>query len=184
MAPAIGSPGGRWVFSGGARDFAAIVLAELYRVVKEFRPDALILDVTHGVNYMPTETMHVARLALSALNMAKALEALRQGDEVSQAMTDLVVVNSDPYPPGATKPRLSINIVYREIVRGIERLTPIPRQILKKEARMDQETEKKLREIAKLYLDYARVYAFLTLRIPNTARTPRPRSSVQRGLDA
>ncbi len=152
VAPAIGSPGGTWRFVGGARDFAAVLLSELSRIVEEFRPDALILDVTHGINYMPTQSMHVAKLVLGPL----LVDRVRSG---SSRGIDLLVINSDPYPPRVAKPELGMNLVYRERIRTLYRLDALPKCVAKPRRKIDLYEE--LRKVNDEYLRYVRAYAYL-----------------------
>ena|GEM_PF-955106 len=158
VAPAIGSPGGKWRFIGGARDFAAVLMLKLFDVARRFDVDFVLLDVTHGVNYMPTETMYVSRLVISALLASKHPEKSR--------FPELLIVNSDPYPPSVQKPHLGINLVYREKIRGILRLDGVPKSVIKQRSRVGERILEELKRVNEIYQKYAYAYAFTCIPTP------------------
>ena len=164
VAPAKGRPGGKWEFRCAPRDFAAIVLAKLWRLTKEFNPDTLVIDVTHGINYMPTEVVYAARWLLS-LYLLKKIFSEENGNLKG---LELVIVNSDPYPLSTEgRPSLSLNLVYREKVRTITKLSAIPRQLVKPLRKLEPDLERKLNELNHLYrLSAAYPYAFMITPMP------------------
>ncbi len=164
VAPAIGSPGGEWVFRGGARDFAAVSMMKLYGIAESYVPDLLIVDTTHGVNYMPTEIAYVSRLLLSALLPRKLL------DNGGSRYLELLVVNSDPYPPSARQPELSLNVVYRERVKAVHRLDAVPKVIAKPRPIENRSVEKgvleRVKELNRRYEKYAHIYLATSAPLP------------------
>lgn len=108
VAPAVGRPGGKWEFQGDARDFIGVVLIELGNLVLEKTYRRIVLDLTHGINFMPAELMYLARM-LASLSLASHPEV----DEIT-----VEAYNSDPYFRGASS--LNLNLVYRETFRGIQ----------------------------------------------------------------
>lgn len=121
VAPAIGSPGGNRRFNGKARDFEAVVLYELGKLVLDKNYDEIILDLTHGINFMPSLTLRVAyRLASLLLLAHKELGEVK-----------LLVYNSDPYKRARAIeeriiPEIKINLVVKDIVKNIQLVHRIP----------------------------------------------------------
>ncbi len=89
--------------------FAAALLPRLLEAVAGGDPGeplALLVDLTHGVNYTAAAALEAARLVALAASAALGVE-VRRG-----------VFNSDPYPgPGAGIPRLRVWRVYYEVAR-------------------------------------------------------------------
>ncbi len=103
VAPGAGSyvyEGIRYVFNPGGEPlgvYAAWAAGLLLEELLHSRPARLVIDVTHGVNYMPLGLVAAARAAAVAYAAATGL-----------GLT-LEIVNSEPYPLGAPgKPRLNI----------------------------------------------------------------------------
>lgn len=115
VAPGVGSPGGMWRFEGHIGDFMAKVLLETGILLHEklesgVKYDKVTLDLTHGINFMPSGTLYLARMITSLLVAGQLSEVT------------LEVYNSDPYPPktlGGGLPKLNLNMVYRETVENI-----------------------------------------------------------------
>lgn len=82
--PGIGTYGG-WRFRGTPM---AVFNSALSAIVRRERPSFIALDLSHGVNYQ----------AVSALYAATAAAVI-------WGKTQLLVFNSDPYPPGVRSPR-------------------------------------------------------------------------------
>ena len=81
-----GGDGGfkRYVFRGSPQNTLALLELDLYRRLHTYRPRAVVLDVSHGINFLPV-------LAVSALRWAVKTYSALEGVEVGVA-----VVNSDP----------------------------------------------------------------------------------------
>ncbi|ABL78670.1 CRISPR-associated CARF protein Csx1 [Thermofilum pendens] len=109
VLPAIGSFGGGVRFAGDVRNFHSFALLAAAREVLRGgpAPSKIVVDLTHGVNFMPTYAYEVAREAASLSLLA------------GSRSVEMEVYNSDPYPPGSEKPSLSLNLVRREEVREI-----------------------------------------------------------------
>ncbi len=116
VSPSVGSPGGRWKFKGEVGDFTSKVLLEvsmiLDRMLEERAPiSTLVLDLTHGINFMPSAMLSLAG-RIASLIIVRQLEGIK-----------VEVYNSDPYPPGVKQegemcrevrgsiPRLNVNLV-------------------------------------------------------------------------
>lgn len=113
IGPALGSPGGNWRFEGGATDFEALVLGELGRLCLRERYGRLILDLTHGVNYMPSIVTRLAPKLASILLVAhEGLGEVR-----------LTIYNSDP---AAQDGKANINVIADEVVKHIQPLHKLP----------------------------------------------------------
>ena len=110
IAPAIGSPGGNWVFKGDLQDFESTVLRELGGLCLDKPYSKIILDLSHGINFMPSLLMRLAPKLVSILLLAhRDLEKVR-----------LEVYNSDPIPPrGVVEREIYINRVVYEDVKSI-----------------------------------------------------------------
>lgn len=65
IAPAIGSPSGRWVFRGDLQDFESRVLYELGKLCLTKPYPRVIIDLSHGINFMPSLIMHLIRKLVS-----------------------------------------------------------------------------------------------------------------------
>lgn len=108
VAPAVGRPGGKWEFQGDARDFIGVVLIELGNLILKKTYRRIVLDLTHGINFMPSELMYLVRM-LASLSLASHPEV----DEIT-----VEAYNSDPYFRDASL--LNLNLVYRETFRSIQ----------------------------------------------------------------
>jgi len=91
-----------------AEAYWAVAALETLRALRE-GVDHLIVDLTHGVNYMPSELYHATRYAAS-------LHAVASGGGVS-----LEYYNSTPYPPGYRGDKPPILPVYKV---AEEKITP------------------------------------------------------------
>ncbi len=99
-------------FEGPMIDFYNIVLYELSRIMLGYlTPESTVqlhLDLTHGINYMPTLTYRAVAHITSILALTHT--------------TELHVYNAEPYPPGWRRiksqelPRLFIHLVERRDV--------------------------------------------------------------------
>jgi len=151
VAPAVGSPGGSWFFEGGVRDFASKVLLELgARVLKE-PYDRIVLDLSHGINFMPAETLYVVRLLASLSLIAHGLNSV-----------EVEVYNSDPYPPTTKRssnlrckeldelPKLNLNLVYEEDLTSAYVPSKIVGKVLKLSAKPPKDLEDLLNALNKL----------------------------------
>lgn|GEM_PF-849015 len=91
-------------YRGEIYNFYAYTLYRLARTFEEFKGDVqVILDLSHGINYMGYLTLSAVKLVLDVYS------AFRK--------TWLKVINSDPYPPrwnGNSRPKLNINVVSEE----------------------------------------------------------------------
>jgi len=113
IGPALGSPGGNWRFEGSAMDFEALVLGELGRLCLRERYSRLILDLTHGVNYVPSIVTRLASKLASVLLVAH--EDLRE--------VRLTIYNSDP---AVQDGKANINVIADEVVKHVQPLHKLP----------------------------------------------------------
>ncbi len=119
VGPALGSPGGEWRFSGphSSTDFMAITLYKLGREILSNCYDEIILDLSHGVNFMPSEVMILAQM-LASLALLK--------HEVSKVVVK--ALNSDPSTKSGEP--LNINTIY-ENAFSIIVMPEFPNRLLK-----------------------------------------------------
>ncbi|MET1101978.1 MAG: CRISPR-associated CARF protein Csx1 [Pyrodictiaceae archaeon] len=115
VVPGLGTYGG-WRFGpqgtqakrpSPIESYGGEVLLLLLDSLLEVRPEKLVVDLTHGVNYMPVAFYEASRLAALAYSASqnKAIE--------------LVYTNSEPYPKsgaGPREPAISIHMVGREVI--------------------------------------------------------------------
>lgn len=86
VAPAVGSPGGNWEFKGDIRNFQSIVMSEIGDLLLKNCYSKIVLDLSHGMNFMPSTVMYiVSRLASINLLAHKHINSV-----------DIEVYNSDP----------------------------------------------------------------------------------------
>jgi CRISPR-associated protein Csx1 len=86
VAPAVGSPGGRWIFKGELWDYQSKVLIELGEMCLSKPYQRLILDLSHGINYMPSLTLQLLPMISSII--------LLSHQELNNVK--ITVYNSDP----------------------------------------------------------------------------------------
>ena len=94
-------------FKGEIYNFYAYILYKLARIFEEIEGDVeVILDLTHGINYM-------GYLTFNAVNLILDIYSLVNNSKIK-------VVNSDPYPPGWKSPPfpdLNINVVLEKEIQ-------------------------------------------------------------------
>lgn len=69
-APAIGRSGGVWVFKGRIRDYEVTVLKELSDSLVETPYSIVVVDLSHGINFMPSIMVRVVPRIASILLLA------------------------------------------------------------------------------------------------------------------
>lgn len=124
IAPAIGRPGGTWRFHGSPKDYESIVLYELGKIVLSEKYDEILLDLTHGINFMPSVTLKVAYRLASILLVA----------HTNLSQVKLKVYNSDPFNPSKKAEEvaaLKINVVIEDSVQNIQIIHDLPDYVLR-----------------------------------------------------
>lgn len=95
VGPSLGSPGGTWTFKGNVGDFTGKVFFEVGAILDKKlngrEVSTIVLDVTHGINFMPAAMLSLAERVASLI-------MVRQRESVK-----IEVYNSDPYPPRAAQ---------------------------------------------------------------------------------
>ena len=111
VAPATGSPGGNWVFSGEAKDYELKVLMEIGELCIQNPYSKIIADISHGINFMPALIMRLIRKFASITLLAhENIEKI-----------EVKVYNSDPAPlQGAPKRPLVLNEIEDIEIRHID----------------------------------------------------------------
>ena len=104
VAPASGSFGG-WLFMGGAFNYSSVVLAGLADKLGSNAYSEVVLDFSHGVNYMPSQLAYI-RDMIAGLQLAGGI------DNVT-----IRAYNSDPVVDGVKEAR--INVIFEERVGEI-----------------------------------------------------------------
>ena len=120
VAPAIGSPGGKWVFRGDLQDYESVVLYELGKLCLEKPYSKIVIDLSHGINFMPSLIMRIVHKLASIQLLAHK--------ELSSVAVE--VFNSDPIPPPASPERdIRINRAVYENIKSILLIHTIPKLI-------------------------------------------------------
>ncbi len=83
-------------FQGKISDYYYLLLYKLYSKLSKNLPNKLVLDLTHGINYMPALTYKAVRELASLLILKKALSKPEDDEMI------LEVYNSDPVHPEET----------------------------------------------------------------------------------
>ena len=111
VAPAIGRPGGLWVFRGKLHDYEVAVLRGLGELIISKPYRTLVVDLTHGINFMPSLTTRlVPRIASILLAAHSSLNSV-----------EVRLYNSDPIPPQASEDTvININEAVHSQVKTIE----------------------------------------------------------------
>lgn len=119
VAPAIGSPGGKWVFRGDLQDYESVVLYELGKLCLEKPYSKIIIDLSHGINFMPSLIMRTVHKLVSI--------QLLTHKELSNVVVE--VFNSDPIPPTSPERDIRINRAVYEDIKSILLIHTIPKFI-------------------------------------------------------
>jgi CRISPR-associated protein Csx1 len=93
VAPAIGRPGGVWSFVGRIQDYEVVVVRDLSTRFISSPYRAIVADLSHGINFMPSITARIIPRLASILLLAH-----RGVDFVSVRL-----YNSDPIPATASE---------------------------------------------------------------------------------
>jgi CRISPR-associated protein Csx1 len=165
VAPAVGSPGGLWRFSGRAEDFGSLILYELGLMALRQRYDEIVLDLTHGINFMPSLTLRLAYHIASILLVAHS--------GLTEKGVRLIVYNSDPYRQHREEQEclrkfsVSINTIAKDLVKSIQLIHRIPKPVRyqrKPEGELREEVERLNAELSKILgLTYSALYYPLPL---------------------
>ena len=127
VCPAVGRPGGQWAFHSSPRDYEAVSLAELGLNFLDRRYDRVVLDVSHGVNFMPSVALRVAERFAGLLLVA-------HGDE---RLVTLEVYNSDPYSRTDSVPELRLNLVAKEQIDSVRVPSHIPSKLISRKGPLE-----------------------------------------------
>jgi len=116
VAPAVGSPGGNWEFRGDIRNFQSIIMSEIGDLLLRNYYSKIVLDLSHGMNFMPSTVMYiVSRLASINLLAHKHINSV-----------DIEVYNSDPSRLSKDRPLLLNKAIYIK-KRNVELIHEKPR---------------------------------------------------------
>ena len=114
VCPAVGNPGGKWRFVGAPSDFEALALHMLGKKCAETDYTRIVLDLSHGINFMPAVTLKLANWLISLILAAHGGD----GKELENGV-ELQVYNSDPSPPTGGDTSLNVNLIARNRVKTI-----------------------------------------------------------------
>jgi CRISPR-associated protein Csx1 len=142
VAPAVGSPGGTWAFEGNAADFEAVSLYELGRLCAKKPYNRIVLDLSHGINFMPALTLRLAE-KLAGILLTTHAELLERGVE-------LLVYNSDPI---GSRP-MRINQIAKSRIKSVHVLHELPRNLLRPREKLDDE---RVTEVNRHYVEAVRL---------------------------
>ncbi len=98
VLPGVGHYNG-YRFEGFLENAKFVLMKELYEELSAYKPSVVVLDITHGVNYMPTLTYNAVTILGRALYVTEGLP--RQ----------VVTLNSDPVTPQSRCGDVRINVV-------------------------------------------------------------------------
>mgnify|MGYP003871567599 CR=1 FL=1 len=147
ICPAVGSPGGKWRFSGAPTDFEAVVLHELGKQCVEKAYTRIVLDLTHGINFMPAVVLKLAG-ELASLILAAHWEV----EEGLENGVELHVYNSDPRPSTKEVHRLNLNLVTKDRAKTILIPHQLSRKLLRRRV-MDESLKTEIDKLNNEYLD-------------------------------
>ena len=108
ILPALGKPGKNYLFKFEPATISSLLLIQLYNKVKIDLYDRIIVDLTHGINYLPA-VCYVAALQIAQIMLIRALR-----NNVSQIRFE--AYNSDPFKAGEV---LNINITSERKIQTI-----------------------------------------------------------------
>jgi CRISPR-associated protein Csx1 len=146
ICPAVGSPGNIWRFIGHPTDFEAIALYHIGKLCIEKPYTRLVLDLTHGVNFMPAVTLKLAE------KLASIILAAHMGSVASlEDGVELYVYNSDPAAPGSTANKLNTNRIMKDKIKTITAPYDLPQRLLRHRTKEIERAEE-LRRINEDYL--------------------------------
>jgi len=89
ILPALGKPGKNYMFKFEPATISSLLLIQLYNKLKNEFYDRIIVDLTHGINYLPA-VCYIAALQIAQIMLIRALR-----NNVSQIRFE--AYNSDPY---------------------------------------------------------------------------------------
>jgi len=147
ICPAVGSPGNIWRFIGHPTDFETIALYHIGKLCIEKPYTRLVLDLTHGVNFMPAVTLKLAE------KLASIILAAHMGSVASlEEGVELQVYNSDPLPSGAAVNNLNINRIMKDRIKTIIAPHELPKRLIRHRKKEIKQAEE-LRRINEKYLN-------------------------------
>lgn len=118
VAPAIGSPGGKWTFKGELREFSSLLLHKIAKMGLLKPYHKIIVDLTHGINFMPSLVTNLLHKFASIILLAH-----KDLDKIV-----IEVYNSDPVVPtrDEIKRLININKAFHEEIKTIQLIHAIP----------------------------------------------------------
>jgi|GEM_PF-1064044 len=108
ILPALGKPGKNYLFKFEPATISSLLLIQLYNKVKNDFYDRIIVDLTHGINYLPA-VCYIATLQIAQIMLIRALR-----NNVSQIRFE--AYNSDPFKAGE---ELNINLTSERKIQTI-----------------------------------------------------------------
>ena len=105
IVPPLGKPGEKYTFRFPPNTASTILLLRLYRECGEELYTRIVVDLTHGVNFLPSLCLKAAQL-LSHIMLVR-----------SRTAVSLEAYNADPYKPNIEKQE--VNLVYSEAVENL-----------------------------------------------------------------
>ena len=105
VVPPLGKPGEKYTFRFPPNTANTILLLKLYRECGEETYTRIMVDLTHGVNFLPTLCLKAAQL-LSQIMLVR-----------SRSAVSLEAYNADPYKPNIEKQE--VNLVHSEAVENL-----------------------------------------------------------------
>lgn len=123
IAPGIGliDTSERRIFRCNPANYAVMVFSELLKIFLEVEPTTVIVDITHGINYMPHILVLMVEKAFKTYILKQYIsrqQTHREGSSEEEKSYKIIVVNSDPYIQSrrTQQYRESENILYINII--------------------------------------------------------------------
>jgi len=158
VLPGVGYYSG-YRFEGFLENAKFVLMKELYEELSAYKPNVVVLDITHGVNYMPTLTYNAVTMLAKSLYVTEGLPK------------QVVILNSDPVTLQSRCGDVRINVVdvmdmdsegvtIGDVLRSIGKfegailnIQPQMDAAINEELRALRKDEKRLSDLSKIYVE-------------------------------
>jgi len=158
VLPGVGYYNG-YRFEGFLENAKFVLMKELYEELSAYKPSVVVLDITHGVNHMPTLTYNAVTMLGRALYVTEELPK------------QVVTLNSDPVTPQSRCGDVRINVVdvmdmdkegvtISDVLRSIGKfegailnIQPQTDAAINEELRALKKDKKRLSDLSRIYVE-------------------------------
>ena len=158
ILPGVGYYSG-YRFEGFLENAKFVLMKELYEELSVYKPSVVVLDITHGINYMPTLTYNAVTMLAKSLYVTEGLPK------------QVVTLNSDPVTPQSRCGDVRINVVdvmdmdkegvtIGDVLRSVGKfegailnIQPQTDVAINEELRALREDERRLGKLSKIYVE-------------------------------